>query len=169
MWHRVCASTWVIAAAAVTTAGGPAASAGQGLPPLECALSDDPGVAIVVCTVAGDEGAVASLVTAILLGDGSERVLSTTQTIVGDRADLTLSLPDGAVGITALALVDGVQTGTVQVDVPEVEPAGLGFLDVTIASTAFGILIVGALVVYISARRRGTANRQSAMRRGESS
>lgn len=160
MWQKIRVTVGAMAVAAIIMAGGSAASAGQAASPLECVVSDDAATPNVMCTVVGDAGASASLVTAVLMADGSERVLSTTQPVAADHAELTLPLPDDAVHVTALALVDGVETGTLDVEVAAHEPVSLGLGNVTIASAAFGTLMLGAIVVYASAHKRGVANRQ---------
>ena len=155
---RIIAAIGIVAA---LTVGGAGAASATESDRLACGTVGSE--ASISCTVVGPDGADATLVLAVADPDGAEEALSTTKRIVGTEAHFTTQLPDGAARVVALALVNGVEVGTAAVAlkaVAAVDPTLLGAPNVTLAGSAFGLLAVGAVVVYVSARRRGIENRR---------
>jgi hypothetical protein len=112
------------------------------------------------CIVTGDEGADAQLQTTFSGADAeiAGTATSAVKTITGGEASFTVTAPtiEGTIGITAI--VDGVPLSTsASVDVSE-ELSSTGFDSMPLAIGAGALLVAGAAVVFVAARRRSSQN-----------
>ncbi|MGC4175649.1 hypothetical protein [Demequina sp.] len=112
------------------------------------------------CTVTG-EGTNAAL-QATTSGENASIDIAGTETsadnpLVDGEASFVVTAPsvEGTIGITGL--IDGEAVGTADVDVAE-ELSGTGFDSMPLAVGAGVLLVAGAAVVFVGARRRSAQN-----------
>lgn len=127
-------------------------------PGLTCSTAQAAPGSSFTCTVTGDPAADATLTTTFSGADAAiaGTVTSAPRLVGATGAVFTITAPtiEGTIGISAV--VGQVSAGTADVDVAE-ELSGTGFNGMPLAVGAGVLLVAGASVVFVAARRRSHA------------
>jgi len=129
------------------------------VPTLTCSTAQAVPGASFQCVITGSDGDSAQLQTTFS-GANAEiagTVTSAAKTIAGGEASFTVTAPaiEGTIGISGI--INGAAFDTADVDVAA-ELSGTGFDSMPLAIGAAALLVAGASVVFVAARRRSAAN-----------
>jgi len=128
-------------------------------PGLTCSTTQAAPGTTFTCTITGEDGDNAQLQTTFSGADATiaGTVTSAAKTITAGEANFTVTAPsiEGTIGISGI--INEVAFATADVDVAE-ELSGTGFDGMPLAVGAGVLLVAGAAVVFVGARRRSAAN-----------
>ena len=159
MIRRTLATVAVAAAALAVPVAASATQYPAPEPGLTCTASQVAPGESADCTITGPDGAAAQLQTTFSGADAeiAGTVTSAAKTITDGEATFTVTAPtiEGTIGVTGI--IDGVAFATASVEVAE-ELSSTGFDNMGLAVGAGALLVAGASVVFVAARRRSAQN-----------